>query len=293
MPRALLKCAYLLLVSVVLPASVGAQNLDARLRDAAQNGRVEDVRALLGQGAQIDAADRNGRTALMLAADRGHVSVIQVLLESEASLALKDRNGRTARTLALEKRYAEVVTLLDNAREQIAQERAVERLANYTEGVTTHDQVLRDFPESEYADRELALLYSGQYTAGANADEVLAKSKTAPDFGIVRLGYYKGRGPNTYSTSPKQFVVLRALHFRSGVLVPASEVPSPAELSVFSSTNITEGRVVQIGGKVFSLGGTVSSTSRPVNADGVVDKTRPDLVRHEELEIQTPLFIGQ
>jgi hypothetical protein len=180
-------CTCLLLVSLFLPASVPAQNTDAKLREDAQRGRVEDVRALLAQGVSIDDADRNGRTALMLAAERGHVPVVGLLLENGASPALKDRDGRTARTIAFGRRHVEVVGLLDNARERIAKERAEERLASYAEGVTTHDEILRQFPDSQYSDRELALVYSGKYTAGRDAAGVLARSKAAPDLGIVRL----------------------------------------------------------------------------------------------------------
>src|ERR1039458_4073907 len=53
---------------------VTKDSVAGQLIQAAQNGRVSDVRALLGKGAAVDAREDGGRTPLMLAAARGHVA---------------------------------------------------------------------------------------------------------------------------------------------------------------------------------------------------------------------------
>ena len=51
------------------------------LREAALEGLVQKVQSLLVQGTDLNAADENGRTALMLAAFNGHTSAVQVLVD--------------------------------------------------------------------------------------------------------------------------------------------------------------------------------------------------------------------
>ena len=46
---------------------------------AARTGRVEPVKLLLARGADVNARERKGQTALMWAAAEGHVEVIQAL----------------------------------------------------------------------------------------------------------------------------------------------------------------------------------------------------------------------
>ena len=47
---------------------------------AAEGGRLDQVRALLAAGADVDAELSHGHTALMLAAGEGHVEIVKVLL---------------------------------------------------------------------------------------------------------------------------------------------------------------------------------------------------------------------
>lgn len=55
------------------------------LQLAAQNGFAGVAAALLGAGAETDAEDGNGRTALGLAAWHGHVAMVKLLLEAKAN----------------------------------------------------------------------------------------------------------------------------------------------------------------------------------------------------------------
>jgi len=54
------------------------------------------VNLVLDRGADIDAADNRGRTALMIAADAGHAGMVDVLIARGAMRDLKDKDGKTA-----------------------------------------------------------------------------------------------------------------------------------------------------------------------------------------------------
>ena len=63
-------------------------------------------------GADLNLANNNGLTALMLAAGHGHVEVVRVLLEAGADVNLASNNGSTASMLAAGQGHVEVVRLL-------------------------------------------------------------------------------------------------------------------------------------------------------------------------------------
>ena len=51
---------------------------------AARTGDIEPVKALLARGADVNAEEADGQTALMWAAAEGHVDVVRALLEAGA-----------------------------------------------------------------------------------------------------------------------------------------------------------------------------------------------------------------
>lgn len=57
------------------------KNLDASLRTAAMNGKVEEIKTLIKAGANSCATDQGDYTALVLAAWRGHRSTCKLLVE--------------------------------------------------------------------------------------------------------------------------------------------------------------------------------------------------------------------
>ena len=77
------------------------QDLSDDLRQAALRGRNEQVKGFLDDGANLEAADRNGRTPLMLAAQHGQPATVELLLGRGANAAARDRDGATAYVLAL------------------------------------------------------------------------------------------------------------------------------------------------------------------------------------------------
>jgi len=82
------------------------------LRTAALEGRAGTVRETLDAGADVNAADPDGRTALMLAAFNGHTDTVRLLLDRGAQLADRDVAGRTALIFAASGPFAGTVELL-------------------------------------------------------------------------------------------------------------------------------------------------------------------------------------
>ncbi|WP_036593194.1 ankyrin repeat domain-containing protein [Ottowia thiooxydans] len=71
------------------------------MRSAALAGRVDLVAGWIAAGADINAPNANGTTALMIAAQLGHADVVCLLIQAGALTDMVNRNGETAFTLAL------------------------------------------------------------------------------------------------------------------------------------------------------------------------------------------------
>ncbi|KAL6868614.1 Pfs, NACHT and ankyrin domain protein [Trichoderma novae-zelandiae] len=65
------------------------------------NNREMTVRQLLKMGASIDARDRNGNTALLLALFHGHEAIAKLLIEAGADIHARDNDGQTALLIAV------------------------------------------------------------------------------------------------------------------------------------------------------------------------------------------------
>lgn len=61
----------------VLPLKVGQTALHLAVR----HGRTSMVRLLLSHGANVNAQDQAGTTALISACDRGHADIVRILLQ--------------------------------------------------------------------------------------------------------------------------------------------------------------------------------------------------------------------
>ena len=68
---------------------------------AAKNGDTARVEALLKAGAELEAKDKDGRTALMLAAQYGRADTVRLLLAQGANAGARDKRGWNAYMLAL------------------------------------------------------------------------------------------------------------------------------------------------------------------------------------------------
>ncbi|XP_063075746.1 KN motif and ankyrin repeat domain-containing protein 2-like isoform X2 [Engraulis encrasicolus] len=80
---------------------------------AARHGRRLIVPLLLAVGADANAQDHAGSTALMLACERDHCDIAAILLQqADCNTALTDREGRSALSIALAASYANLANLL-------------------------------------------------------------------------------------------------------------------------------------------------------------------------------------
>jgi len=89
--------------------------MDADWEDAIKRGDIQRVRDLLDRGADVDARDSHGQTALMLAAHAGHREIVEVLIARRANLNATAKYGLSALMLALVAGHTQVAGLLVGA----------------------------------------------------------------------------------------------------------------------------------------------------------------------------------
>jgi hypothetical protein len=89
--------------------------LQPEWEDAAKAGDVATVRSLLDSGGDIDARDRYGQTALMLAAHHGHEALVDLLIEHGANLDVTAKYSLSALMLAVIAGHTEIVRRLVQA----------------------------------------------------------------------------------------------------------------------------------------------------------------------------------
>lgn len=86
--RMLLLCLLVMVIQACTATS--SSDADAQLRDAASRGDVDAVREALDAGADLEARDGEGRTALLLATHGNNVDVARELIEAGADVNAKD-----------------------------------------------------------------------------------------------------------------------------------------------------------------------------------------------------------
>ena len=89
--------------------------MDAAWELAVKRGDGGAVRALLHRGADVDARDRHGQTALMLAAHAGHREVVETLIGHGANLNATAKFGLSALMLAVVAGHTEIARRLARA----------------------------------------------------------------------------------------------------------------------------------------------------------------------------------
>lgn len=89
--------------------------MDTAWERAVTSGDVEAVRQLLQSGADVNARDRYGQTALMLAAHRGHLEIVETLLGREADLNVTAKYNLSALMLAVLAGHVAIARLLARA----------------------------------------------------------------------------------------------------------------------------------------------------------------------------------
>lgn len=94
----------------------GKKSSLAPLLQAAKDGKAQEVRAQVQQGADVNMADADkGMTALMFAVDGGKVEAVKALLEAKANVNLATKKGTTALMYAALTGNMEIVQALLNA----------------------------------------------------------------------------------------------------------------------------------------------------------------------------------
>ena len=104
-------------------ANVNAENHEGRtaLMFAIVNLHRSTVQTLLNFGADVNVQARCGCTPLLLAAGSGDIGITRALLNSGADPRTACRPGRTALVVAMERGYSALVELLNRALAQAAQ----------------------------------------------------------------------------------------------------------------------------------------------------------------------------
>ena len=92
---------FLLLLMSVFPSWAG--DINSELFLAAKEGRTDTVKTLLDKGADINAKNSNGWTALMLATLGGCKNIVEVLVNKGADVNKKNNKGMTALMVAANK----------------------------------------------------------------------------------------------------------------------------------------------------------------------------------------------
>lgn len=100
-------------------ANVNASNAKGRsaLMGAVYYRNRGIIRELLSEGADVDAVDVQGKTALMIAVANQDIEIIRDLLNAGADVSVKDKKEESALTLAEKIKNKKIIKLLDSASE--------------------------------------------------------------------------------------------------------------------------------------------------------------------------------
>ena len=106
----------LLARSEEVEVDAAAKDGSTALMLAAQGGHAEAIEALVTKGAEVNAANERGTTPLMMAAAGGHLKAIEALVTKGAEVNAAAKYGRTALSIARANRHEEAVATLEAAR---------------------------------------------------------------------------------------------------------------------------------------------------------------------------------
>lgn len=96
--------------------------MDAAWEQTVRSGDAVAAGELLQAGADVNARNRHGQTALMIAAKNGHIELIKVLLAAGADCNVTAKYNLNALMLAVLNGHEEVAKLLAQAGTQLGQQ---------------------------------------------------------------------------------------------------------------------------------------------------------------------------
>ena len=98
------------------PAQTDKLGWTALMQAAMSNSHADVVPLLRNAGCDVNAADSDGRTALMLAMDNPSQDVVRALIKAGASVTAKDKKGRSVLDFAKKSKFSSAyVPLLTGA----------------------------------------------------------------------------------------------------------------------------------------------------------------------------------
>ena len=99
-------------------ADVDAKDKDGEtaLHWAACSGKVDIATFLIENGADVDAKSNYGKTALHWAAFFGHVDVAKILIENGVNVNVKNKNNDTAVEVAIRYGHHQIAELIENSK---------------------------------------------------------------------------------------------------------------------------------------------------------------------------------
>ncbi len=87
-------------------------NINRNFLKAAKNGNIFALNNALLEGADINYADENGDTALMLASKNSQINIVDVLLKLNVDINVINKYGKTAIAIATERPSIDIINLL-------------------------------------------------------------------------------------------------------------------------------------------------------------------------------------
>ena len=113
--RLLLRRSIGLALTVVLLAAAPVAAQSPALHRAVKAGDLAGLTRMLASGADVNARDNRGRTALMHAVDKGYVLLVEPLLAAQADPNVRAPDGATALFIAAVHGHSEIITMLMKA----------------------------------------------------------------------------------------------------------------------------------------------------------------------------------